>query len=156
MNKQIKAELIIALSTRDGYRCMMPGCTRPFTAYDKPTIDHWNPKSVSGDESLGNLVLMHFSCNNIKGDTIPNADGTIDIVRRTRIPKQARPELCETCMSGRWLLDGELCPDCGSGPQPVRYPTAYKRKPKNCPHSGRYSCWMCIVGFIKRSDESLV
>lgn len=152
MNKQVKEQLIVALIERDGYRCMMPGCTRPFTDDDKPTIDHWIPRSISGDESLANLVLMHFSCNNIKGDTIPNPDGTIDIIRRVRIPKQARPELCATCMSGRILLDGEQCPDCGSGPQPFRYPTAYKRKPKNCSHEGREHCWACVTGLVKRKE----
>lgn len=152
MNKKAKEQIVAALIKRDGFRCMMPGCTKPFTDEDRPTIDHWIPFSVSGDESLENLVLMHFACNNIKGNTIPNSDGTIDIVRRTKIPKQARPKLCETCMSGRLLLDGEVCPDCGSGPQPPRYPTAYKRKPKNCSHSGREHCWSCVTGFVKRVE----
>jgi len=152
MNRKEKEQIVAALIERDGYRCMMPGCTRPFTDEDPHTIDHWIPFSVSKDGSLANLVLMHFSCNNLKGDTIPNEDGTITIVRRTRIPKEARPELCDTCMSGRLLLDGERCPDCGSGPQPAMFPTAYKKKPKNCSHAGREHCWACVTGLVKRVE----
>lgn len=155
MNRKEKEQIMAALIERDGYRCMMPGCTRPFTEDDKPTIDHWIPFSISRDGSLGNLVLMHFSCNNLKGDTIPNEDGTITIIRRTRIPKEARPELCDTCMSGRLLLDGEYCPDCGSGPQPAMFPTAYKKKPKNCSHAGREHCWACVTGLVKRVELSV-
>jgi hypothetical protein len=152
MNREAKERIIAALKERDGYRCMMPGCTRPFADDDRATIDHWYPYSIFKNESLDNLCLMHFSCNNRKGDTVPNPDGTIDIIRRTRIPKQARPELCATCMSGRILLEDELCPDCGSGPQPRSFPTAYKRKPKNCSHEGREHCWACITGLVKRKE----
>lgn len=152
MNKKEKERIVAALIERDGYRCMLPGCTRPFNADDKPTIDHWVPFSVSKDGALTNLVLMHFSCNNIKGNTIPNEDGSLTVLRRVRIPKLARPELCDTCMSGRILLEGERCPDCGSGPQPRRFPTAYKRKPKNCSHSGIEHCWLCVTGFVKRVE----
>lgn len=152
MNKAEKERILSALIERDGYRCMMPGCTRPFTQEDKPTIDHWNPKSIFGDESLSNLRLMHFVCNNLKGNIVPNPDGTITLNRFAKLPKQERPGLCELCMSGRLLLDDETCPVCGSGPQPKRFPTAYKRKPKNCAHSGREHCFMCVIGFIERKD----
>jgi hypothetical protein len=152
MNREQKEQIIAALKKRDGFRCQFPGCAKPFTEADRPTIDHWYPKSISGDESLDNLKLMHFACNNIKGDTIPNSDGTLTILRRVKIPKRTRPKLCETCISGRILLDGEICPDCGSEPQPRRFPTAYKRKPKNCSHSGREHCWACVCGFVERKD----
>jgi hypothetical protein len=152
MNRTEKEQILAALKERDGYRCMLPGCTRPFTEDDKPTIDHWNPFSISRDGSLANLRLMHFTCNNLKGNTVPNADGSITITRSIKIPKQKRPELCDTCMSGRILLDGENCDDCGSGPQPRRFPTAYKRKPKNCSHSGREHCWSCVTGFVRRIE----
>lgn len=152
MNKVIKEEVVAALRKRDGFRCRFPGCTKPFTKEDPPTIDHWIPFSVSGDNSIKNLRLMHFKCNNLKGDTIPNPDGTITIVRRTKVPKLPRPILCQLCMSGRLLLVGETCELCGSGPQPVKYPSAYQRKPKNCPHSGVYHCWHCTLGFVARTD----
>jgi hypothetical protein len=153
MNKKIRQEVIDALIARDGYRCMFPGCELPFTEDDPPTIDHWNPFSVSRDETLENLVLMHFKCNNIKGDTVPNIDGTLTVAaRRIKVPKIRRPEVCNACMAGRILLEGEECPVCGSGPQPPVFHTSMKKKPKNCPHSGPYWCMHCCIGLIPRRD----
>jgi len=152
MNKAIKREIVSVLTARDGYTCQFPGCTKPFTAEDPPTIDHWMPRSISGDERIENLKLMHFECNNLKGNIVPNADGTITITRIPKLPKAARPHLCEDCMSGRILLEGERCVSCGSGPQPVKFPTAYKRKPRNCSHAGKEHCWYCTLGFVERRE----
>lgn len=30
--------------------------------------------------------------------------------------------------------------------------SAYRRKPKNCPHAGRFHCWACVLGFEERLD----
>lgn len=150
MNRKVRAAIVDALIARDGYVCQFPGCTRPFTSEDPPTIDHWIPRSVSGDDTLSNLRLMHRECNNTKGDSIPNPDGTLSLVKAVSIVRQPRPSLCDTCMSGRILLVGEKCPDCKSGPQPAGSPTAYKKNPKNCTHSGYDHCWLCHVGLVER------
>jgi len=150
MNKTERQQTIAVLKKRDGWKCFFPGCTKPFTEEDPPTIDHWMPRHAGGTDHIDNFRLMHFVCNNIKGNTVPNPDGTLDIIKQAKLPKAQRPELCTLCMSGRLLLEGEICPDCDSGPQPRAFPTAYKRKPKNCSHSGKEHCWMCHLGFIER------
>jgi len=152
MNKHERQQIILTLIDRDGYKCAFPGCIRPFSEEDPPTIDHWIPRDAGGQDVISNYKLMHFVCNNIKGNSIPDPDGTIDLNKRIKLPKAQRPELCTLCMSGRLLLVGELCPDCGSGPQPRAFPTAYKKKPKNCKHSGNDHCWLCVVGLVPRME----
>lgn len=155
MNKKIKETVILQLTNRDGYRCMFPGCTLPFSEKDPPTIDHWYPLSIFGDESLENFRLMHFKCNNKKGNIIPNEDGTLDImVRRPKISKQRRPIICNLCLSGRILIKGETCPVCNSGPQPPIFHTSMKKLPAHCPHSGDHWCRHCCIGIIKRLEIS--
>lgn len=149
LNKAARDQVVARLVKRDGNRCMFPGCTKPFTDINKPTIDHWLPWSLYRDSSFKNLRLMHQFCNNKKGDIIPNNDGSLTL-KRARTVKKARPRLCEECLSGRILLEGEVCLVCGSGPQPSRFPTAYKKKPKNCSHSGNDHCTWCFLGFIER------
>lgn len=131
MHKNAKTQIISALIDRDGYKCMFPGCTKPFTKDDPPTIDHWYPKSIFHDESLENLRLMHCQCNNLKGDTVP--------------------ELCTECKSDRIESD-KNCAQCQKK-HTKKFSAAYRRKPKSCTHSGKYSCWMCIVGFVQRIAE---
>lgn len=155
MNKKVKNEIIAELIKRDGFKCMFPGCTLPFTQEDPPTIDHWNPLSIFGDESLENLRLMHFKCNNKKGNSVPNPDGTLNIInRQPRSIRQKRPTLCNLCLSGRILIKGEVCPVCGSGPQPPVFHTAMKRIPALCPHVGEYWCRHCCIGIIPRREMS--
>lgn len=151
MNRDIRNKIIEELKERDGYRCFFPGCQKPFTKSNPPTIDHWLPWSVGFDSSIDNLRLMHRDCNNKKGNTVPNNDGSLTFTKKKHI-KVPRPEICEECFSGRILLIGETCWSCGSGPQPKKFPTAYKKKPANCSHSGRDHCWWCFLGFIKRRD----
>lgn len=36
--------------------------------YLKPSVDHWVPKAIGGDNSLGNLKILSFMQNRAKGD----------------------------------------------------------------------------------------
>lgn len=147
-------ELIAFLKDRDGDRCTFPGCERPLDdPRDPNTIDHIYPQFLAKQEGwtraqiddLDNLQIQHKSCNTIKGHQLPDEDGKFRISSRTpRSLKLPRPELCELCFSGRLLLPGEECPDCGSGPQPAKFPGSLQRKPKECDHS-TYHCWICVV-----------
>jgi len=152
MNKKTKDVVVAQLIKRDGYKCMFPGCILPFSIEDPPTIDHWNPLSIFGDESIENLRLMHFKCNNKKGNIVPNEDGTLSLVVRRPKSKQRRPMVCNLCLSGRILMKGETCPLCRSGPQPPIFHTSMKKPPVNCPHSGDYWCRHCCIGIIPRKD----
>lgn len=148
-NRAARTEIINFLAERDGYFCYI--CGIGFTKDDPETIEHFIPLARGGTWELKNLKLAHQLCNSKKGDTMPNEDGTVNFVKRKiRTPKLPKPEQCEHCMSGRLLLIGEKCNVCNSGPQPMQFPTAYKKKPKNCSHSGRDHCWMCVVGFTER------
>lgn len=151
MNRDIRNKIIETLRDRDGYSCKFPGCKKPFTKTNPPTIDHWIPWSVASDSSIDNLKLMHKDCNNKKGNVVPNSDGTLTFNKKRSI-KMPRPKICQECYSGRILTIGETCEVCGSGPQPQKFPTAYKKKPANCSHAGQDHCWWCFLGFIKRRD----
>lgn len=152
-----REERIAILLERDGDFCMHPDCGKQFKLGDDITIDHWNPLSNGGTWDMKNLKLMHRKCNQYKGDIIPHDDGTLPARRistfKRRAEKRAdRTGVCETCMSGRILLFGEECPDCGSGPQPTSAPTVYQLRPKECPHEGPWHCWMCYLGMIPRKS----
>jgi hypothetical protein len=157
-----RTELIAALRARDGERCMYPECNKPF---DKGThlltIDHVYPQSKAREEgwteeeiwALDNLQLMGKSCNARKGHLIPNEDGTLPSrATKTKAIKVARPDLCETCYSGRLLFIGEICPDCSSGPQPAAAPKALQVSPKECDHDN-FHCWMCFIGHVERKSS---
>lgn len=147
-NKSTRKEIIEFVSRRDGYFCYI--CDKPFRSPKDVTIDHFWPLAHGGTWALDNLKLAHQPCNNLKGDALPNPDGTINFVnRKVKIPKLPRPEFCDHCISGRLLLIGEVCELCGSGPQPVMFPTSYKRKSTNCDHD-KYHCFACIIGLVKR------
>ena len=55
------------------------GCGKPMlragerarTHADMPTEDHVLPRTMYGVDRLGNLVAMHWACNNAKGDDRP-------------------------------------------------------------------------------------
>lgn len=159
-------EIVDALVQRDGRLCQHPDCGRPmnFTGPENGpeyrTIDHWFPQSfglangwtLSEIWDPSNLKLMHKKCNAKKADLVPNADGTLP-ARETKVKapaKTERPAICDTCMSGRILLIGEVCPDCGSGPQPAVAPKSMQMPPKDCDHS-TFHCWMCFLGFVPRT-----
>ncbi|AXG66206.1 HNH endonuclease [Streptomyces phage Annadreamy] len=158
-----REEIILALEARDGLNCFL--CKEPFSKdVNSPlfevTIDHWYPQSIAFAEgwtydevnAISNLRKAHRPCNANKGDLVPNPDGTLPqrpVKERTiRLP---RPVSCDTCMNGRILLLGEICPDCSSGPQPRAFPKTLQKTPKECDHSS-YHCWMCVIGHIPRKS----
>ena len=150
-----REQRVADLIERDGDICMHPDCGRKFQIGDDVTIDHWYPLAHGGTWSMENLRLMHRKCNQLKGDMIPHADGTLpkrqkSTFRRRHEKRADRNDLCETCMSGRLLGYQEECDDCGSGPQPESAPTLYQLRPKECPHSGPWHCWCCWIGMIPR------
>lgn len=156
-----REEIILAIEARDGLDCFL--CKKPFSK-DKNselfevTIDHWYPQSVAFAQGwtydevngLSNLRKAHRPCNAAKGDLVPNPDGTLpERPKKDRAIKVPRPMSCDTCMNGRILLLGEICPDCSSGPQPRAFPKTLQKTPKECDHSS-YHCWMCVIGHIPR------
>jgi hypothetical protein len=155
-----REERIAYLRQRDGDICRYPGCDEvlDFSITEgrmAPTIDHWYPLAHGGGWENENLVLMTRHHNQLKGDMIPNADGTLPQRRQSTFKRRAekregRVEICTTCMSGRLLGFQEVCDDCGSGPQPETAPTLYQLRPKECPHAGPWHCWMCYLGMIPR------
>lgn len=156
-----RQETVALLIERDGDYCRFPGCTRPFDSKDIRTIDHrksqfaakqagWTYEQIN---ALSNLQIMHRTCNSKRGHAEYNEDGTLTLPERdVKIPKAARPDICETCYSGRLLLVGEECDDCGSGPQPAAAPKAYQKAPKECSHAGQDHCWLCYLNFVPRSS----
>jgi hypothetical protein len=156
-----REETITLLMERDGDRCVFPGCEKPFDKGSHViTFDHIYPQYLAKQagwtreqiDHIDNLQLMGKSCNVIKGHQLPDENGEFQVLRQPKLPKAQRPDLCETCFSGRILLHGEECPDCGTGPQPAVAPAAYQRAPKDCPHSGVFHCWLCYLGFVDRKS----
>lgn len=149
-----KEETIAALIERDGNRCMFPGCDKPFDSGNHMiTFDHIYPQYLAKrdgwtraqTDALDNLQLMGKTCNAIKGHQLPDENGEFRVnVREPKVTKGPRPELCQLCFSGRLLMLGEECPDCGIGPQPARWPGSLQRKPKECNHSDTH-CWVCVI-----------
>lgn len=149
-SKATRSEIVDALTSRDGFFCYI--CKKPFKSRKEATIDHWWPLSAGGTWILDNLRLACQPCNNLKGDVLPNPDGSVNFVnRKVKTVRLPRPEFCENCISGRILLIGEICEVCGSGPQPISFPTAYKTKSRNCDHN-LYHCFKCIIGLVKRKS----
>jgi hypothetical protein len=155
-----QASLIAVLIELHGDICWY--CDKPYT--DIPddkwsrTVDHFHSKDWCKKQGydfyqthgMTNLVMAHKGCNSTKSNREWLEDGTLAPRGRVRKPKGPRPELCDTCMSGRLLLMGEFCPDCGSGPQPATAPKAYQVTPKECDHDGDFYCWMCFIGHVPR------
>lgn len=160
------------LIERDGLVCRFPGCDREEFDVEGDfslTIDHWMPQSYGRANGwtheqiwdISNLRILHRKCNALKGDRIPNEDGTlpprpIDLrpSHQRRADRSGRVDVCETCMSGRLLLEGEECYDCGSGPQPSTMPKYLQVTPKECSHgwgeNPELHCWLCFVGHVER------
>lgn len=151
-----REERIDALVLRDGEGCFL--CKKPFKLDEDITFDHWIPRSKGGTWDLENLRLAHKRCNALKGNRIPNPDGTIpphEVRRstfRTRREKRSeRPDLCQRCENGRSLGPFESCNVCHSGPMPERYPRWAKVKPSECDHED-FWCWCCAAGIIERKS----
>jgi hypothetical protein len=153
---QNKQEAIDLIRERDGANCFI--CGGPFGKKEKVTIDHWIPLSKGGTWKLSNLRIAHKSCNLWKGDRVPLPDGTIPekptVQRKKKSSKSDRPKICNVCMSGRVLRNGQVCPSCSSGPQPIDFPGWAKRNTRECDH-GRYHCFACILGFVKRKQDGI-
>lgn len=150
---------VSAIEDRDGPGCFY--CGKELGPGEK-TVDHivsrregkrrgWEESSI---HAIGNCVIACRPCNALKGDRPLNEDGTIPprpMSRKARkLQRAQRPEVCTTCRSGRKLKVDETCPVCYSGPQPVKYPTYYKRSPKVCGHgwdNPLEHCWGCLVAW---------
>lgn len=157
-----RKSIVVKLKDRDGFVCRYPGCTLPLdetlNSRHSPTIDHKFPQAKARELGwtyeqiwdMDNLQLMGRTCNSKKSDRIYNADGTLPGgPDRVKVIKSERPVQCETCGSGRLLLEDEVCVDCGSGPQPVTAPKYLQRPVKECDHDDFY-CWMCFLDLIPR------
>ncbi len=64
---------------RDSHRCQYCGDTA-----GPMTVDHIIPKIYGGKDSWENLVCACIKCNNLKGNRIPEQDGT----KLLRVPKR--------------------------------------------------------------------
>lgn len=154
--------LVDALVQIHGDVCSL--CPQPFVDEQdhkfSRTIDHYHSQDYckrngfTFEETHGiqNLTLMHKVCNSNKSNREWLDDGTLAPRGRVRAPKSPRPELCETCMSGRLLLLGEQCGVCGSGPQPATAPKMYQLSTKDCDHSGPNFCGYCFIGLVPRKS----
>lgn len=157
-NAMTREERIAIITERDGPNCYFPDCGKPFIRQDDITFDHWIPQSKGGTWHVDNLRLMHKRCNALKGDRMPNPDGTLPPLPRELRPqavdKSTRIPVCDTCASGRLLLKDEICEICGSGPQPASHPKYLQRKPAECEHGWGENpeefCWYCTLGFVER------
>jgi len=156
-----RAETIEALVLRDGPNCFHPDCGKEFKNEVDITFDHWIPQSKGGTWDIENLRLMHKRCNAIKGDRMPNEDGTLPVLYRElnsserRAVKHAqRPEVCTKCNSGRSLSEEDVCEFCGSGPMPKTFPQWKKMRSSDCDHD-LFWCWACALGFYERPPAIL-
>lgn len=148
-----RAERIELLTIRDGADCFL--CGKEFKEESDITFDHWIPQSRGGTWDLENLRLAHKRCNALKGDIMPNPDGTLPQKVRTSTFKSKqqkrseRPDLCQKCENGRSLGPQESCDVCKSGPMPERWPRWAKAAAKDCDHD-EFWCWACGSGVIDR------
>jgi len=148
-----KHEKVQILLNQYGNLCFL--CNKPFHG-EKPTIDHWIPLSANGSDEIYNLRLAHKKCNMLKGDIVPNEDGTIP--ERVKVPKsdaqrkikkKIKASICHKCNNGRLLGQKDSCKDCGSSAGPKDAPHYLKRKSKDCNHS-TFWCWACSMGIVER------
>lgn len=166
--------LVAALRKRDGDICTYPGCDKPldFTLdeHDRMfvTIDHKHPRaqckadgwSMEKTWALSNLQLMHKRCNAAKGDKLYREDGTLPAPKQRKMVRRekraSRPTLTDCCYSGRLLLWGEVCSECGHGALEGTFPAEYVVRSKDCPHSGPWSCWSCYIGHTPRQSAFVI
>lgn len=169
-----KQQLTKSLRERDGDICMHPSCGLPLEfgvdengdsiAAERmiPTIDHKHPVSQCKAEgwafediwALSNLQIMHKHCNAKKGNKLYLPDGTLPPSKQRKIARAekraSRPMLTDCCYSGRLLLPGEFCDECGREAMTHTTPVEYVCKPSDCPHSGPWSCFACYLGMVAR------
>lgn len=154
--RMTREEVITLLEHRDGEGCFLG--KHPFGPNDEKTFDHWMPQSWCFANGwtfeqvwdIANLRLACKPCNARKGDLIPVDDSTVPMrAPKERPVRTARPDLCETCMSGHLLLPGETCENCGSIPQPLSAPRSLTVSPKECDHAV-FNCWKCFLGYEVR------
>lgn len=144
-----------------GNKCFY--CPVEFDDDTKMTIDHFIPQEFGRKNGwteeeiwdIDNLRPACRSCNVLKGNTLPDEDGTVVIPeRRVRVPKAERPAISECCNSGREIWPGERCQTCGSGAMPSEAPTAIQVKPRDCDHSA-FHCWACMaLGIVPRKSAA--
>lgn len=104
-------------------------------------------------------------------DVIKRRDGYFCYICKQKFSIEDPPTIdhyVPKCHGGTWALENlrlahNLCnslkanvmPNDGLTNPPGRHKistSAYRRKPKNCPHVGRFHCWACFLGFEKRQD----
>lgn len=149
-NRESRVEIVRKVLIRDGENCALPGCGEPLDG--DITIDHWIPLSRGGTWDLKNLKLMHQRCNRIKGNIMPEPDGTLVLTSKDHVARVVviKPEVCGACNSGRDLGPEEECIICGSGPQP-KWQQWAKLPPSECPHEGPWHCYSCHLGLVPRN-----
>ena len=157
MSTLTKRDKIQLIKQRDGVLCFI--CKKSF-GDEKPTIEHWIPRSAGGSDELDNLRITHKKCNVMKSDTIPNPDGTLPI-RPKRVPYYKRrndrreilDKFCYDCEGGRRLAEGEFCSVCGSPPGPPENPRYLKRRSPECDHN-IFWCWACSIGIVEKKSAA--
>lgn len=150
-----KQEKVATILRRDGNDCFI--CKKPFDG-EKPTIEHWIPRSAGGSDEMSNLRLTHKDCNILKGDIIPNDDNTITMPPRKQKPRKNRNDrkdildrFCYDCEGGRRLKEKEFCSMCGSPPGPPENPRYLKRRSPECDHN-IFWCWACSIGIVEKKS----
>lgn len=83
LSKKIRFEVF----KRDGFRCAYCGKTPPTVTLE---VDHIEPVSKGGNDSLNNLLTACFDCNrgksNVQLETIPQALGdNLDVLKEKRL-----------------------------------------------------------------------
>lgn len=84
---------------RDGYKCWYCG-------EDGDTVDHWIPLCRGGTNAMVNLVCACSSCNELKGNCMP--DDFLSITEMAWWSKQrisATPAIAVAC-TWQWFLQG--------------------------------------------------
>lgn len=92
------------------------------------------------------ICKQKFSAENLPtiDHYIPKAHGGTWQLENLRLAHN----LCNSLKANLMPTDS-LTNLCGWSKLPT---SAYRRKPKNCPHSEKYYCWACFLGFEKRLD----
>lgn len=160
MMKTSRAEYGQQIVAAYGNTCFY--CDEPFGPDLKLTIDHFFPQSKARELGwtedqiwdISNLRPACRPCNVLKGDILPNEDGTVTLPeRRIRAQKGPRVEVTECCNSGRLIWPGQRCQTCGSPAMPSDAPKAIQVDPKDCDH-GEFHCWYCHLGYVERTSAA--
>lgn len=150
-----KQEKVAILYRKYGHNCFI--CKKPF-GVERPTIEHWIPRSAGGSDEISNLRLTHKACNVMKSDILPNPDGTITLPKK-KVPYRKRrnsrreilDKFCYECEGGRRLAENEFCSSCGSPPGPPENPRYLKRRSPECDHNV-FWCWACSIGIVEKKS----